>query len=250
MFLNSLFVVFGKRFFTASATLLKLLKCNESIKLFICNSVIDDFCGFILTLNMSIPSSKMLKASKSIMAIADLKKDSPTTTNSQNVNVIVNTATSNPDKKVAYPKIDNELPPPPTQDDNPYANLPNEPTPVTRDIESAMRKTEEISESIEEKENTIKALTLIIDIIQNNPLLVNKYIVAEMETLSELIRLITNSEEVEIDTDDIECYCSQPKYRIIRRIFIKKQGDIYSLSQAPVVMRLFDNYKISLNFVI
>ena len=181
------------------------------------------------------------------MAIADIKHTSPTVTNSQNVNVIVNTPP--PDKKVVYPKIDNEEQQ--TTDDNPYANLPQEQTPVTtRDIESAMRKTEEITESIEEKNNTIKALTLIIDIIQNNPLLVNKYVVAELDTLSELIRLITNADEVEIDTDDIECSCTQPKYRIIRRIFIKKQGEIYGISQAPVIMRLFDNYKISLNFCV
>ena len=202
---------------------------------------------------MSLPSSKILKASKSIMAIADIKHTSPNITNAQSVNVIVN-SNPDPDKKVAYPKIENPLPPSPEQsttDDNPYANLRNEPVPVqTRDIESAMRKTEEISESIEEKNNTIKALTLIIDIIQNNPLLVNKYVVAELDTLSELIRLITNADEVEIDTDDIECSCTQPKYRIIRRIFIKKQGEIYGISQAPVIMRLFDNYKISLNFTI
>ena len=92
---------------------------------------------------MSVPTSKMLKASKSIMAIADLKNNSPTTTNSQNVNVIVNTSTPDPDKKVAYPKIENPLPPQPQQpspDVNPYANLPNESNPVqTRDIESAIR---------------------------------------------------------------------------------------------------------------
>ena len=198
---------------------------------------------------MSLPSSKILKASKSIMAIADIKHTSPNITNAQSVNVIVNTPP--PDKKVAYPKIEDDTPPQQQTEDNPYANLPNEPAPVnTRDIESAMRKTEEISESIEEKNNTIKALTLIIDIIQNNPLLVNKYVVAEIDTLSELIRLITNADEVEIDTDDIECSCTQPKYRIIRRIFIKKQGEIYGISQAPVIMRLFDNYKISLNFTV
>ncbi len=196
---------------------------------------------------MSLPSSKILKASKSIMAIADIKHTSPNITNAQSVNVIVNTPT--PDKKVVYPKVENETQQ--TTDDNPYANLPQEQAPVsTRDIESAMRKTEEISESIEEKNNTIKALTLIIDIIQNNPLVVNKYVVAELDTLAELIRLITNADEVEIDTDDIECTCTQPKYRIIRRIFIKKQGEIYGISQAPVIMRLFDNYKISLNFCI
>ena len=180
------------------------------------------------------------------MAIADIKHTSPNITNAQSVNVIVNTPT--PDKKVVYPKVENETQQ--TTDDNPYANLPQEQAPVTRDIESAMRKTEEISESIEEKNNTIKALTLIIDIIQNNPLVVNKYVVAELDTLAELIRLITNADEVEIDTDDIECTCTQPKYRIIRRIFIKKQGEIYGISQAPVIMRLFDNYKISLNFCI
>ena len=195
---------------------------------------------------MSLPSSKILKASKSIMAIADIKHTSPNITNAQSVNVIVNA--SNPDKKVVYPKIEDE---PQHVDENPYANLPNDQSPIqTRDIESAMKKTEEISESIEEKNNTIKALTLIIDIIQNNPLLVNKYVVAEHDTLSELIRLITNADEVEIDTDDIECTCTQPKYRVIRRIFIKKQGEIYGLSQAPIIMRLFDNYKISLNFTI
>ena len=182
------------------------------------------------------------------MAIADIKHTSPNITNAQSVNVIVNTPP--PDKKVAYPKIDDDTPPQQTED-NPYANLPNDQVQVTtRDIESAMKKTEEISESIEEKNNTIKALTLIIDIIQNNPLLVNKYVVAEIDTLSELIRLITNADEVEIDTDDIECSCTQPKYRVIRRIFIKKQGEIYGISQAPVIMRLFDNYKISLNFTI
>ena len=29
-----------------------------------------------------------------------------------------------------------------------------------------------------------------------------------------------------------------------------KQGEIYGISQAPVIMRLFDNYKISLNFCV
>ena len=39
---------------------------------------------------MTIPTSKILKASKSIMAIADLKHNSPQQQQAQNVNVIVN----------------------------------------------------------------------------------------------------------------------------------------------------------------
>ena len=201
---------------------------------------------------MTLPTSKILKASKSIMAIADLKHNSPQQQQAQNVNVIVNAA---PEKAVAYPKLEHdELKRPKDEeqkDNNPYSGLPPSPEIVnTRDIEEAMKKTEEISESIEEKDNTIKALSLIIEIIQSNPLIVNKYVVAELETLTELIRLITNSDSVEIDTDDIECTCSKPTYRIIRRIYIKKDEVIYGMSQCPVLLKLFDNYKISLNLVI
>ena len=121
---------------------------------------------------------------------------------------------------------------------------------ITRDIESAMAKTEELSCNIDEKENVIKALALIIDIIQHNPLIVNKYIIAELETLAELIKLMTNSEAVEIDVDDIDCSCSKTKYRMIKRIYIKKDGEIYSMAQCPVILRLFDNYKISTTLAI
>lgn len=203
---------------------------------------------------MSLPTSKILKASKSIMAIADLKHNSPTTQQAQNVNIVVNPTYS--DKKVAYPNIEKEQEGEQQENeqqniDNPYSGLPNGADIVnTRDIESAMKKTEEISESIEEKENTIKALSLIIEIIQSNPLIVNKYVVAELETLAELIKLLTNSDSVEIDTDDIECSCSKINYRVVRRIYIKKGNEVYGISQCPIILRLFDNYKISLSLVI
>lgn len=203
---------------------------------------------------MSLPTSKILKASKSIMAIADLKHNSPTTQQAQNVNIVVNPTYS--DKKVAYPNIEKVQEGEQQENkqqniDNPYSGLPNGADIInTRDIESAMKKTEEISESIEEKENTIKALSLIIEIIQSNPLIVNKYVVAELETLAELIKLMTNSDSVEIDTDDIECSCSKINYRVVRRIYIKKGNEVYGISQCPIILRLFDNYKISLSLVI
>ena len=62
---------------------------------------------------MSLPHSKILKASKSILAVADLNHNSPSNQASQNVNVIVNSAPTNPEysknlkpsveQKVAYP---------------------------------------------------------------------------------------------------------------------------------------------------
>ena len=195
------------------------------------------------------------------MAIADLKYQSPNTQQSQSVNINMSVGPGNglaitptyTDKKVAYPSVESEQEQPElaatdtiqTATDNPYSGIPN-----TRDIETAMKKTEEISENIEEKENTIKALSLIIEIIQSNPLIVNKYVVAELETLAELIRLMTNSDSVEIDTNDIECSCFKVNYRVIKRIYIKKGNEVYGISQCPILLRLFDNYKISLNLVI
>ena len=203
---------------------------------------------------MSIPSSKILKASKSIMAIAELKHNSPDTKQAQSVNIVVNPTYM--DKKVAYPdaniktQTDQNKSSEESKIDNPYENMSEQPQICTRDIDSAMEKTNEITENIDEKDNTIKALSLIIEIIQNNPLVVNKFVIAELDTLAELIRLLTNSQSVEIDTEDIDCSCTKAQYRVIKRIYIKKDNDYYGISQCPIIMRLFDNYKISLNLVI
>ena len=205
---------------------------------------------------MSIPTSKILKASKAVMAIADLKASSPEQKQSQSVNIVVNPTYM--DKKVSYPKteankettVEQEQVSSQETEDNPYAGVQDSPMINTRDIESAMEKTKEIAENIQEKDNTIKALSLIIEIIQQNPLIVNKFVVAELDTLAELIRLLTNSECVEIDTEDIDCSCTSSKYRVVKRIYIKKDGDFYSVNQCPIILRLFDNYKISLNLVI
>lgn len=196
---------------------------------------------------MSIPVSKILKASKSIMAIADLNHNSPSTQNSQNVSVVINNppqadkAVSYPDKVVDAEQTANTN----ISDTNPYNSLPS-----TRDIESAMKKTEEMTDSIDDKENTIKALSLIIEILQSNPLIVNKFVIAEQETLQELIRLLTSSDKVEIECNDIECSCTKVKYRTIKRIYITKDDELYNIQQCPVILKLFDNYKISLIFVI
>ena len=198
-----------------------------------------------------MPVSKILKASKSIMAIADLKNNSP----SQNVNISITTPA--PDKTVSYPdsteqrqepnssisaSIDNSTIENSTT--NPYSNF------STRDISSANQKTEEISNEIKDKENTIKALTLIIDILQNNPLVKNDLVIAESETLAELVRLLTSSDNVEIECGDIECSCSKTTYKMVNHIYITKDGELYEIQQCPALIRLFNNYKISLLLVV
>lgn len=208
---------------------------------------------------MSLPVSKILKASKSIMAIADLNHNSPSQVASQNVNVVINNPSdikTKPDNKVCYPDNKNNETQETFQEafqeasikqpsvENPYNDLPRE-----RDIDSAMEKTSAITDSIEDKNNAIKALSLIIEILQNNPLIINKFVVAEREVLEELIRLLVNADEVDIECGDIECSCTKPTYLVVKRIFIEKDSLVYTIDQCPVILKLFDYYKISILFV-
>ena len=212
---------------------------------------------------MSIPTSKILKANKSLVATANLKHMSPDYDNKQqqSVSLVINN-NSSPDlsKAVAYPNVDAIQETTNSQDEatqaqtqvshfpdlestNPYKNL------QTRDLFTVETNVKDLESIINEKDNVIKAQAIIIDMFQNNPLIINKYIIASTETLSELIKLLTGAETVEIEFADIECTCKDPKYAIIKKIFLTVKGEIYSIELCPSVMRLFENYKISLSFV-
>ena len=206
---------------------------------------------------MTIPSSKILKASKSLVAAASLQHHSPTFENgqSQNVNVIVHNST--PDSLKSTQNTNLKLKPAEGQktevpneedtegiyvvygEDNPYRCN-------TRDLKTAETNTEELAKLISEKDNLIKALSIIIEMFQNNPLMINKYIIATEETLKELIRLLTNADSVDIQLADLECSCSNPKTATIKRIFITVGDQIYSLDLCPTVLKLLETYKISL----
>ena len=85
--------------------------------------------------------------------------------------------------------------------------------------------------------------------MMNNPLIINKYIIATQETLAELIKLLTGAETVEIELADIECSCTTPKYAVIKKIFLTVKGEIYSIELCPAVIKAFETYKISLALV-
>ena len=206
---------------------------------------------------MSIPTSKILKANKSLVATANLKHMSPDFDNKQqqSVSLVINN-NSSPDlsKAVAYPDVDavQKTNDEATQtqvshfsldSDNPYKNLP------TRDLASAETNTKDLESLISEKDNVIKAQSIIIDMMMNNPLIINKYIIATQETLAELIKLLTGAEIVEIELADIECSCTNPKYAVIKKIFLTVKGEIYSIELCPAVIKAFETYKISLALV-
>ena len=202
-----------------------------------------------------------MKANKSLVATANLKHMSPSFDNSQqqSVSIVVNNSSPDLTKTASYPEIDVD------QDQKPVERAKTEPQPdtkvsyfpeenpydsiATRDLASAQVSVEDLSKLIADKENIIKAQSIIIDMFQNNPIIVNRYIVATEETLIELIKLLTGAEIVEIELADIECTCTQPKFAVIKKIFLTVKGEIYSIDLCPAVLRLFESYKISLQFI-
>ena len=224
---------------------------------------------------MTLPTSKILKASKSLVAAANIKNQSPSTEQGQqqNVNIVVNSSTPDlranqnsetkercmipngidiqSDIPAVYPdgsgsggNICTERPYGIKLNENPYKNI------SLRDLADAEQTTEDIKSLISEKDNIIKALSIIVDMYRSNPLMINKYVIPEIETLKELIKLLTNASEVNIELSDIECSCLSSKYSTVKRIYLNVENQVYSLDLCPAVLQFLDQYKISVIMVV
>ena len=200
---------------------------------------------------MSVPHSTILSCSRGVLAKTDVGYCSPK--QSQNSSSYA----ENNVKVVVYPKKE-------TQNENPYATT-NDSTENSneikeRSIDTAKDTLTKGSEShgqsplnqiIKNKDMLIQALVLSLDIIQNNPLIINKYVIADEHELALLIKYLTDAEEVDIIKNDHECSCSvSKKYDIINRIMIKKNGEIYNLKYSyPDVNQYLYDRKFSTKFI-
>ena len=100
-------------------------------------------------------------------------------------------------------------------------------------------------------ETVAQALILIIDIMQSNPLMINKFIVPKESYFRDLICVLTNAEDVDIKrVEEVGCTLSSKKYDLIDDIFVIRDGEAKSLKYAyPEVVRLFDRFNISIKMI-
>lgn len=131
--------------------------------------------------------------------------------------------------------------------DNPYANIQTNST--GHEISQSHRTVAYEDWEAIVAENT--ALKIVIDIMNNNPLIVNKYIIADDETLKDLIKVLTQADDVQIDADDLGQGCITSKtYRKVHNIFIIKNNSTLNLKyDFPAVLKLLLELKISIKFV-
>ena len=85
----------------------------------------------------------------------------------------------------------------------------------TRDID--------LTADIEDKDRQIEVLESLLSCYENNPLIINKFVVCQYETLMNIIKVLTNGEKVEFSLDeDKSCTCCNSKYIYISKIFVTK----------------------------
>ena len=202
---------------------------------------------------MTLPKSKVLSSSRSIKTIANVNSDIQKTNQIQNVNVVVQPSKSEP-------QIETQPQSPPVYPQTPTYPYAYEVQPAAQIIERSAQDTsvaygsiqQDIETEIQNKDNMIKALSLIIDILESNPLIINKYIIASTDNLQNLILLLTNAQEVEFQFDDPEvgCFCKPESYYSLRSIYVHKDGNQYVFKHAfPQALRILDNHKISTKIV-
>ena len=99
------------------------------------------------------------------------------------------------------------------------------------------------------RENQV--LRLVIDIMHSNPLIVNKYIIADDELLVEMIRLLCNADDVQLDADDLGGGCITKKtYRKVNSIYVTAGGKTLNLKyDYPSVMKNLKDLHISVKYV-
>ena len=99
--------------------------------------------------------------------------------------------------------------------------------------------------------NEISALKLIINILQNNPFYVNKFVVADDTVLMEVIKLLSNADDIVMDAEDIGEGCITKKtYRKVNAIYVIKDGETKNLKYSfPNIVQELTELHISFKFV-
>ena len=83
----------------------------------------------------------------------------------------------------------------------------------------------DLTEDLADKDAQIEVLEALLSCYENNPLIINKFVVCRYNTLMNIIKVLTAAEKVEFSLDeDKSCTCCNSKYIYISKIFVTKSG--------------------------
>ena len=214
---------------------------------------------------MSVPKSKVLSVSKGLIGLNEMRTGCPT--NHQNVVVNVHNDLNSTPKSVRKAVVDGEelsdvvvIDPLPNNDVKQEAKIKCESSNVqsvkTREIaneEDMKADYEQLLKVVKTKDAITQALSIMLNLIEHNPLIVNKYIISPKDILINLIQLLTEADKVEIIMNvDVDCGCSSNnKYSVIDKIYVTKNGNTsilkYNYAEA---LQILEKHRISTKFCI
>ena len=83
----------------------------------------------------------------------------------------------------------------------------------------------DLTADIADKDAQITVLEALLACYENNPVMINKFVVCKYETLMDIIKTLTGGDKVEFQLDeDKSCTCCNSKYIYISKIFVTKDG--------------------------
>ena len=108
----------------------------------------------------------------------------------------------------------------------PYASVP--PT-----INPIQERSIDLTEDLADKDAQIEVLEALLSCYENNPLIINKFVVCQYNTLMNIIKVLTAAEKVEFSLDeDKSCTCCNSKYIYISKIFVTKDSKTQEFKHA------------------
>ena len=215
---------------------------------------------------MSVPKSKVLSVSKGLIGLNEMRTGCPT--NHQNVVVNVHNDLNATPKSVRKAVVDGEElsdvvivdPSNINEDVKQSAKIKCESSNVkTREIaneEDMKADYEQLLKVVKTKDAITQALSIMLNLIEHNPLIVNKYIISPKDILINLIQLLTEADKVDIimAVEDVECGCtssSKNNYSVIDKIYVSKDGNTtilkYGFAEA---LQILETHRISTKFCI
>ena len=91
----------------------------------------------------------------------------------------------------------------------------------------------DLTEDLADKDAQIEVLEALLSCYENNPLIINKFVVCQYNTLMNIIKVLTAAEKVEFSLDeDRSCTCCNSKYIYISKIFVTKSGKTQEFKHA------------------
>ena len=217
---------------------------------------------------MSVPKSKVLSVSKGLIGLNEMRTGCPT--NHQNVVVNVHNDLNSTPKSVRKAVIDGEelsdvvvIDPLPNNDVKQEAKIKCESSNVSQIKTREIASEEDIKEDyaqllkvVKTKDAITQALSIMLNLVEHNPLIVNKYIISPKEILINLIQLLTEADKVEIimAVEDVECGCTSNKannYGVIDKIYVSKDGSTSILKYGYAeALQILETHRISTKFCI